>query len=158
MGGTSKKNPKAKPARLTEFFPTSQTSDSKKELAYPPSPNSSSRVESVDFDPQDTSGPPLDIEHTMQKLFQSFRESLQDDFCSMMGEFKTDIQTLVSRTEHIETKMADFAKSHNLQIDSHTALEEEVARLSAKVLDLEDRSRKKLFDLEVYRNQSRQTL
>lgn len=38
--------------------------------------------------------------------------------------------------------MADFAKSHNLLIDSHTALEEEVHRLSNKVLDLEDRSRR----------------
>lgn len=60
----------------------------------------------------------------------------------MISEFRADIQTLVQRTEHVETKMAEFAKSHNTLIDSHSALEEEVARLSAKVLDLEDRSRR----------------
>lgn len=38
--------------------------------------------------------------------------------------------------------MSDFAKSHNSLINSHSALKDEVARLSAKVLDLEDRSRR----------------
>lgn len=37
--------------------------------------------------------------------------------------------------------MAEFAKSHNALIDSHTALEKEVSCLSNKVIDLEDRSR-----------------
>lgn len=54
----------------------------------------------------------------------------------MLSEFKSDIQALVSRREHIETKMADFDTSHNLLIDSHSALEEEVQRLANKVLDL----------------------
>lgn len=56
----------------------------------------------------------------------------------MMSEFKSDIQALVTRTEHIESKMADFATSHNLLIDFHSALEEEVHWLANKVLDLED--------------------
>lgn len=60
------------------------------------------------------------------------------DFCQMMSEFKTDIQALVSRTEHIEHNIADFAKSHNLLIYSHSALEEEVHRLANKVLDPQD--------------------
>lgn len=38
--------------------------------------------------------------------------------------------------------MAELTKSQNALIDSHSALEEEVARLSNKVLDLEDRSRR----------------
>lgn len=143
MGGTSKKNPRAKPARLTEFFTTtSQPPESKKGLTYPPSPTSSSRAESLDLDSHDNVGPSGSVEHTMQKLLHSFRENLQEDFRSMMGEFRSDIQLLVSRMEHIESKMADFAKSHNSLIDSHTALEEEVNKLSAKVLDLEDRSRR----------------
>lgn len=44
-----------------------------------------------------------------------------------MNDLKSDIQSLVSRTEHIESKIADFANAHNLLIDSHTALEEEVS-------------------------------
>lgn len=57
-----------------------------------------------------------------------------------MTEFRTDIQAL----EHIEhkDKMVDFTKSHNLHIGSLSALEEEVIRLSNKVLDLEDCSRR----------------
>lgn len=58
----------------------------------------------------------------------------------MISEFKTDIQSFVSRTEHIEKKMSELAKLHNALIDSHSALEEEVTRLSAKVLDLEKHS------------------
>lgn len=38
------------------------------------------------------------------------------DFRHMMSEFKSDIQTLVTRKEHIETKMADFGTSHSLLI------------------------------------------
>lgn len=38
--------------------------------------------------------------------------------------------------------MTALAKSHNMLIDSHTALEEEVSRLANKVLDLEDRSKR----------------
>lgn len=69
------------------------------------------------------------MEHTLQKLFHLFREDLQVDFRQMMSEFKMDIQASVSQTEHVEHKMADFAKSHNALIDSHSALEEEVNRL-----------------------------
>lgn len=143
MGGTTKKNPKTKPAKLTEFFNTSsQSSDPKKELMFPTSPTPSSRPESVDFDQPEASGSNTSTEYTLQKLFHSFREDLQVDFRRMMQDFKTDIQTLVTRTEHIESKMAEFATSHNTLIDSHNALEEEVHRLSNKVLDLEDRSRR----------------
>lgn len=57
----------------------------------------------------------------------------------MTGDFRSDIQSLVTRTEHVENKMAEFAKSHNMLIDANNALEEEVSRLSLKVLYLEDR-------------------
>lgn len=42
----------------------------------------------------------------------------------------------------MEKKLAEFSKSHNLLIDANSALEKEVHRLSLKVLDLEDRSRR----------------
>lgn len=38
--------------------------------------------------------------------------------------------------------MVDLATSHNLLIDSHNTLEEEVRRLVTEVLDLEERSRR----------------
>lgn len=81
-------------------------------------------------------------EQPLAQLFEAFRQNLQADFKEMISEFKADIQSLVSRTDHVEKKMAEFAKSHNTLLDSHSALEEEVARLSAKVVDLEDRSRR----------------
>lgn len=138
MGGTSKKNPKAKPDKLSEFFTTtSQSSEPKKELTYPPSPIPSSKAECLELDSQEASGAGPSTEHTLQKRFH-----LQEDFCLMIGEFKADIQALVSPTEHIEHKMADFTWSHNLLIDSHSALEDEVARSANKVLGLEDRSRR----------------
>lgn len=68
-------------------------------------------------------GPAISTEQTLQKLFHSLIEDFQVDFRHMMTEFKTDIQSLVSRTEHLEHKMMDFAKSHNLLINSHSALE-----------------------------------
>lgn len=143
MGGTTKKNQKPKPAKLTEFFSTSsQSSDPKKVLTYPPSPTPSSHPESLDSEQLGAVGPAPSTEQTLQKLFYSFREDFQADFRHMVAEFKTDIQSLVVRTEHIERKMGDFAKSHNHLIDAHSALEEEVLRLSNKVLDLEDRSRR----------------
>lgn len=133
MGGTSKKNPKAKPAKLTEFFRTSsQSSEPRKELTYPSTPTTSCWPESVDLNHQEASGSHTATEHTLQKLFHSFREDLQDDFRHMVSEFKTVIQ---ARTEHIETKMSDFVSSHNLLIDSHNTIEEKVHRLAKKVLD-----------------------
>lgn len=48
----------------------------------------------------------------------------------MITEFKADIQSLVSRTKHVEKKMSEFVRFHNNLIDSHAALEEEVAHLS----------------------------
>lgn len=74
----------------------------------------------------------------LQKLLHSFREDVQADFRHMMTGFKSDFQSLIKRTDHIENKMSDFATSHNHLIDSHNALEEEVQRLANKVLDLED--------------------
>lgn len=56
----------------------------------------------------------------------------------MFTEFKADLESLISRTEHVEKK-SEFA------IDSHSTLEEELAHLalalSSKVPDLEDCSR-----------------
>lgn len=139
MKDTSKKNPKSKPAKLTEFFPSSsQFFDPRKKLTYPTSPSQSFRPESVDYDHSKATGSGSLTELTLQKLFHSFSEDLQVDFRHMMGEFKTDIQMLV--TGQIESKMAEFATSHNSLIDSHG--EEEVQRLANKVLDLEDRSRR----------------
>lgn len=96
----------------------------------------SSRAESVDLDSQDAADQLVIIEFSLQKCFLPS----ENIFNMMMGNFRCDIQCLVSRTELVERKMAEFAKSHNLLIDPNTVLEEEVQHLSAKVLNLEDRS------------------
>lgn len=85
VGCTSKKNPKAKPAKLTEFFSTS--SDPRKKLTYPSSSTPCSRPDLVDYDHQEAFGLGTSTEHTLQKLFHSFREDLQVDFLHMMSEF-----------------------------------------------------------------------
>lgn len=140
MSSTSIKKPKSKPTKFTKFFqsPFPLPQDLRKPTSIPPSSPTHAVVESVDLDMHDfaLSNPPQ--EHSLQQLFDSFRPNLQTDFKAMILEFKADIQALVSHTDHMEKKMAEFAKLHNALIDSHSALEEEVARLSAKVLDLED--------------------
>lgn len=143
MKGFSKEKPQIQASKTHWVFSSSsQPPDSRKELVYPTSPAPYSRPESVDYNHQEAVGANTITELTFQKLFHSFRENLQTDFRHMMSEFKMDIQALVTRTEHIETKMAEFAASHNSLIDSHTVLEEEVHRLTNKFLDLEDRSRR----------------
>lgn len=131
MASTEKKN-KAKPTRLTEFFHPSQEID-KPGLNPPPSPDRASISDSLDQDISDisTSLPPA--EGSMHSMLQLFRQQLQADFKTMISELKTDIQAIISRTEHVEKKMSDFAKSHNSLIDANAALEEEVTQLSASI-------------------------
>lgn len=59
----------------------------------------------------------------------------------MITEFKTDIQSLISVTEHVDKRKAEFAKLHNSLIEANASLEEEVTCLSDKVRDLENCSR-----------------
>lgn len=145
MASSSGKRNKAKPSKLTEFFHTSTTppleAEKLKELT-PLSSRASPMCESADTETRDMLPAMSTQESSMHQILQTFRLQLQNDFKSMISEFKADIQSLVSRTEHVEKKMAEFAKSHNTLIDSHSTMEEEVTRLSAKVLDLEDRSRR----------------
>lgn len=81
--------------------------------------------------------------HCQKSLHSYFHENLQYDFRQMLGEIKEYILWLISLTDHIEHKMSDVAKSHNLLIDTNAALIEEVIRLVTKILDLEDQSWKK---------------
>lgn len=97
---------------------------------------------SVDLDALDSSSSAPPREQSLQQLFDAFRQNLQADIKEVISEFKADIKSLVSRTDHMDKKMPDFAKSHNALIDSHSTLEEEIAHLSTKVVDLEDRSRR----------------
>lgn len=145
MTSTAGKKTKSKPAKLTEFFqpnPSPPPEGDKSAYSPPatPQPSSATDTSEMEFQVLETLPPPP--EPSMQQLFQTFRQQLQSDFKSMISELKTDIQSLISRTDHTEKKMSEFAKSHNTLIDSHSALEEEVSRLAAKVLDLEDRSRR----------------
>lgn len=81
MGGTTKKNPRPKPTKLTEFFNTSsQPPDPKRGLLFPSSPTPSSHPDLMDFEPPEESTSGATSELTLQKLFQSFCENLQTDF------------------------------------------------------------------------------
>lgn len=144
MATAAHKKNKAKPAKLTEFFPPSQ-SQGDSNLASTMQATSSNlppREEHIEVDPPEVPILQSSPEQSMQQLFDTFRQHVQADFRSMFSDLKADLQSLISRTDHVEKKMSDFAKSHNSLIDSHATLEEEVLRLSAKVLDLEDRSRR----------------
>lgn len=46
------------------------------------------------------------------------------------------------RIDHIERKMGEFVSSHNTLVDAHDDQAEEIARLKAKMADLEDASRR----------------
>lgn len=47
-----------------------------------------------------------------------------------------------NRTDKIESKMGEYASSHNVLVDAHTAQGDEIAWLKDNVADLEDRSRR----------------
>lgn len=95
-------------------------------------------AESLDMDIQDSPAHQFPAELSLQKPFHSFRQHLQSDFQLMITELKADIKSLIPRIEHVERKMAEFAKLHDALIDTNAALGEDVTCLSAKVLDLED--------------------
>lgn len=119
MASSSGKKSKPKPSKLTEFFqPNSAQSSEPDKCSFQTLP-----ADSADMDSQDSSATILlPSEPSMQQLLLTFRQQLQADFKSMISELKTDIHSLITRTEHVETKMAEFAKSHNSLIDSHSAL------------------------------------
>lgn len=49
---------------------------------------------------------------------------------------------LGERVDHIENKMAEFTTAHNGLVDAQNQLDDDFHSLSAKVADLEDRSRR----------------
>lgn len=125
MASSSGKKNKAKPTRFTEFFHTNSappTGADKQKGLTPLSPSAPPMAESADTESQDTLTTMPNPEPSMQQILQTFRLQLQDDFKYMISEFKLVIQSLVSRMEHVEKKMAGFAKSNNTLIDSHSAI------------------------------------
>lgn len=101
MASSSGNKAKAKPNRLREFFILTLGLD-KQQGPPTPSPNLSSIAEPSDLDYQDSFTTMAHWEPSMQQLLQTFRQQLQPDFKSMISEFKSDIQSLVSRIHNVE--------------------------------------------------------
>lgn len=56
---------------------------------------------------------------TLKDMLVSLRSSLHADRIECMRGFKTDINELGERVDHVEHKMGDFASSFNSLVDAH---------------------------------------
>lgn len=78
----------------------------------------------------------------LKDMLVSLRSSLHADMMECMRGFKTDINEMGERVDHVEHKMGKFASTFNSLVDAHNDQTNEVAWLKANVADLEDRSRR----------------
>lgn len=81
-------------------------------------------------------------ESTLKDMLVSLCNSLHADMMKCMRSFKTKVNELGERVDHVEQKMGEHASSYNLLVDAHNDQSDEVTWLKAKVADLEDRSRR----------------
>lgn len=86
-------------------------------------------------------------ESTLKDMLISLRSSLHADMMECMKGFKTDVHELGDRVDHVEQKMGEYAASYNSLVDAHNDQSDEVTWLKAKVVDLEDRWRRKNLKL-----------
>lgn len=78
----------------------------------------------------------------LKEMMLALRTSIQTSFASALNSQSASIDGLGNRVDHIEHKMGEFSNAHNELVDSHNQLEDEVATLTAKLADLEDRNRR----------------
>lgn len=78
----------------------------------------------------------------LKEMMLALRSSIQHSFTTALSQQMSVINDLGNRIHHVEQKMGEFSGAHNGLVDAHSTLEDEVAALSAKVADIEDRSRR----------------
>ncbi|CAH2324623.1 Hypothetical predicted protein [Pelobates cultripes] len=61
---------------------------------------------------------------------------------SSVAELKRDLQDIGSRTTHVEAKMEDLVDAHNASTEDLKSLTDQIQKCEAKLMDLEDRSRR----------------
>lgn len=59
-------------------------------------------------------------------MFMSLISSLQADITLCMHKFNADLQAVVSRVQHVETKMRKFATTYDDLIDAHEWKDEDI--------------------------------
>lgn len=59
----------------------------------------------------------------------SLRASLHADLMEYASNFKSEVQELGGRVDHIEHKMGEFSASHNTLIDAHNEQEDGQAQI-----------------------------
>lgn len=78
----------------------------------------------------------------LKEMMLALRASIQSSFTMAMNKQSAALYDSGGRVDHLENKMGEFSGAHNGLVDAHNQLEEEVASLSAKLADLEDRNRR----------------
>lgn len=81
-------------------------------------------------------------ESTLKDMLVSLWAFLHADLMECVTNFKSEVQELGGRVDHIEHKMGEFAASHNILIDAHSEQDDEMEKLKAKLAEKEDRSRR----------------
>lgn len=81
-------------------------------------------------------------ESFLKEMMLALRSSIQQSFTSVLNKQMSVIDDLGDRINHVEQKMGEYSTAHNGLADAHGLLEEEVATLTAKLADIEDRNRR----------------
>lgn len=81
-------------------------------------------------------------ENMMKHMLLSLQRDLKKDFNKSMALMQRQIDHLGDRTDTVETKLTEYSSAYNELVDAHQAQTEEMERMSAKLADLEDRSRR----------------
>lgn len=100
--------------------------------------------DSIDLFPT-TNQPVLDT--TLKDMLVSLRSSLHADMLSCVHRFGVELKETVSRVDHIEHKMGEFATTINDLVDANDNNADELDALKAKLADIEDRSRRNNFKI-----------
>lgn len=82
------------------------------------------------------------LDATLKDMLVSLRSSLQADMLSCVHKFGVELQATTSRVDHIKTKMQEFSTTIKDLVDAQDNREDEMETVKAKLVDIEDRSRR----------------
>lgn len=78
----------------------------------------------------------------IKEMLSEMKHTLQSDIKQLSTDLSKEIRDLGDRTAQLEEKMGEFTEAHNDLADSYNTTQKELDRLTEKVTDLEDRSRR----------------
>lgn len=78
----------------------------------------------------------------MKDMLLTLRGAIQQDLAAFMHSTKSDMSAFSSRVGYVEKKMKEFTLAHNVLVDAHFDVEDEIKAMRIKMADMEDRARR----------------